>query len=213
MLKGLSHQTQMCLYLISSLYTWAFSDFNQHGDYNKDYKLKNVFETLPYDKKRISLKKVRKYCAVLLSTDNSSSSAISVFITHAQSSWDSNQLSILLKHLVRMGTSGAEIQLSRTSCLLINIPSNGSCIKVSLLFHQLFPCGPFSCPSLVEKQWKQESWATEIGCTWGSAEIHQHHGKHHLTSAITKTHEETFKEICLYCSHRTRMERRIDLLS
>lgn len=47
MLKGLSHQTQMCLYLISSLYTWAFSDFNQHGDYNKDYKLKNVFETLP----------------------------------------------------------------------------------------------------------------------------------------------------------------------
>lgn len=133
-------------------------------------------------------------------------------ITHTQSSRDSNQLSILLKHLVRMGTSGAEIQLSRTSCLLINIPSNGSCIKVSLLFRQLFPCSPFPCPSLVEKQWEKGSWATKIVLQHCPRYIHQYHGKHHLASAITKAHEETVKEICLYCNHKTRM-RRIDLLS
>lgn len=38
---------------------------------------------------------------MLLSTDNPSSSAVLGFITHSQSSQDSNQLSIFLKHLER----------------------------------------------------------------------------------------------------------------
>lgn len=69
-----------------------------------------------------------------------------------------------------MGTYGVEIQLSRTGCLVINIPSNGSSAKVSLLFQQPFPCGldtllsscSFPSPSLVEKQQGQTSWSTYV---------------------------------------------------
>lgn len=121
------------------------------------------------------------HCIVLLSTDNPSSSAVSVFITHTQSSQDCNQLSILLKHLVRMGTSGVEIQLSRTGCLLINIPSNGFSIKVSLLFHQPFPCGldkilsshSSSNTSLVQRWWGQKSWARQLVFHHCPRHIHQ----------------------------------------
>lgn len=101
-----------------------------------------------------------------------------------------------------MGTSGLEIQLSRTGCLIINIPSNGSSVKVCLLFHQPFPCGLdtllSSCsshsPSLVEKQWGQMSWGTYVSALPQAHSPRLCMENKHLTSTATEKKKQHLRK-------------------